>query len=193
MKSATQSIPEVLVYEMVDGVPIYYRNYRAAISGTLSIDEIMGSSKLQSLIVAELIFLLRSFFGDDYLVFTNELGLQFSKKSWRATDIAVIKSDKVDDLDNKYLSVAPEIVIEIDAKAELNELKNPLGYYQEKTEELLQFGVEKVIWIFTDTSKVMIAEKGQHWIISDWSQTIEVYAGLTLNVEEIINKRKKNG
>lgn len=191
MKGAVQKIPENLIYEMVKGKPIYYKGYRDYLKGKKQIEEIMGSSKLQSLIIAELIFILRTFLGDDYLLFTNEIGLQFSKKSWRAADIAVIKSNKVKDLDNKYLEVAPEIVIEIDTKAELHEIEKPLGYYQEKTDELIKFGVEKVIWIFTDTKKVMIAEKNKSWMINDWSDKIEVKKGLFIDLDKILNKRRK--
>jgi len=191
MKGAIQQqIPEELIYEMVKGKPIYYRDFRAYLNGDKHIDEIMGSSKLQSLIIAELIFLLRSFLGDEYLIFTNEIGLQFSKKSWRAADIAVIKSDQVKALDNKYLEVAPELVIEIDSKAELNEIKNPLSYYHEKTDELLNFGVEKVIWIFTDTKKIMIAEKGQQWILVNWADLVEIKEGLVLDLEKIVRRGK---
>ncbi|MEO1516091.1 MAG: hypothetical protein AAFV95_13795, partial [Bacteroidota bacterium] len=147
MDDTIQKIPECLVYEMANGKPIYYNGYREFLKGKKQMAELTGSSKLQSLIIAEPIFSLRSFLGDDHFVFTNELGLQFSKNSWRAADIAVIQSDKVGGVDNKYLAVAPEIVIEIDTKAELNDLSNPMGYYQEKTDELIAFGVEKVIWI----------------------------------------------
>lgn len=191
MSAAVEHIPEILVYEMVNGTPIYYKGYKEYLSGNLQIEELMGSSKLQSLIIAELIYILRSFLGDDYLVFTNELGLQFSTKSWRAADIAVIKLDLVENLDNKYLAAPPELVIEIDTKAELNDISNPLGYYQEKTDELLNFGVEKVVWIFTDTGKIMVAEKNIKWMISNWSEDLEMLEGLVLNLEEIVNKRKR--
>lgn len=191
MSSASQHIPEILIYEMVKGKPIFYKGYRDYLNGKKQIEELIGSSKLQSLIIAELIFLLRSFFGDDYLIFTNELGLQFSKKSWRAADIAVIKSALVKDIDNKYLNVAPELVIEIDTKAELIDIQNPLGYYQEKTDELLAFGVEKVLWIFTDTEKIMIAEKDKNWSISNWQDEVEISSGLKINLQQIIEKRTK--
>lgn len=191
MSTAVQNIPEVLIYEMVKGKPIYYKGYRDYLNGTKQIEELMGSSKLQSVIIAELIYILRSFLGDDYLVFTNELGLQFSKGSWRAADIAVIKSELVDNLDNKYLEVPPELVIEIDTKAELQEVNNPLGYYQEKTDELLEFGVGKVLWIFTDTGKIMMAEGGKNWLISNWNENIELVKGLEINLAGIIKKRIK--
>ena len=191
MSTAIQQIPDMLVYEMIDGVPIYYRGYKDYLNGDKQIEELMGSSKLQALIIAELIFILRSFLGNDYLIFTNELGLQFSKKSWRAADIAVIKSDLVDDLNHKYLDVPPGLVIEIDTKAELQDVKNPLGYYQEKTDELLEFGVEKVVWIFTDTKKVMIAEQGKQWLISNWAADVAILPGLQVNLAEVVKKRMK--
>jgi len=192
MKGAVQKIPTKLIYEMVKGKPIYYKGFKQYLKGNKQIEEIMGSSKLQSLIIAELIFLLRTFVGDDYLIFTNEIGIQFSKKSWRAADIAMIKSEKVKNLDNKYLAVAPELVIEIDTKAELHEIENPLGYYQEKTDELIKFGVEKVVWIFTDTKKILIAEKNKPWLMSDWKDKTEIRKGLVIDLEKIVNKRRKS-
>lgn len=191
MSIAVQKIPEALIYEMVDGAPIYYKGYKDYLHGSKQLEELMGSSKLQALIVAELIFLLRSFLGDDYLLFTNEVGLQFSKKSWRAADIAVIKAEKVDRLDDKYLAVAPELVIEIDTKAELKDIKHPLSYYQQNTEDLLQFGVEKVIWIFTDTEKIMVAERGKPWVIGNWGEEVEIIDGLRLKLGEVVERRGK--
>ena len=129
--------------------------------------------------------------SEAYLVFSNELGLQFSKGSWRAAEIAVIKASKVKQLDDKYLHVAPELVIEIDTKADLSEIKNPLGYYQEKTDELLNFGVQKVVWIFTDTRKVMMAEAGKKaWSLTDWTQDVEMIEGLNINLQKILEQKK---
>jgi Uma2 family endonuclease len=189
MENAVQEIPKSLVYEMVNGQPVYYKGYQDYLSGSKQIDEIMGSSKIQALIVAELIFLLKTFLGDDYLIFTNEVGLQFSKKSWRAADIAVVKAGLVEKLDDKYLEVPPELVIEIDTKAALHDIENPLGYYQEKTEELLQFGVKKVVWIFSDTEKVMVAEQANRaWQIYDWADPISIEEGLVLDMNRLLRR-----
>lgn len=189
MSTAVQNIPKILVYEMVDGNPIYYKGYKEYLAGKKQLEQLTGSSKFQSFLAAELIFLIRSFLAENYIVFSNELGLQFSKKSWRAADIAVIKKEDVDKLDNKYLSVPPAYVIEIDTKADLSEISNALGYYQEKTEELLKFGVNKIIWIFTETEKIMIAEKGsKKWEILDWDQEVEFIEGLSINIQELVFK-----
>ncbi|MEL6866752.1 MAG: Uma2 family endonuclease [Bacteroidota bacterium] len=187
MKSATQNIPQSLVYEMVNGQAIYYKGYKSYLKGEKSVEQLMGSSKLQSYIITELLFLIRSFLGKDYFIFSNEIGLQFSKNTWRAADLAVLKKDKSTKIDSKYLNKAPELVIEIDTKADLSDVQNPLGYYQEKTQELLDFGVQKTIWIFTDTKKIMLAEKGKKkWEIIDWDQEVNLFEGLSLNLKDLL-------
>ena len=161
MSTVVQKIPEVLIYEMVDGIPIYYKGYREYLEGSKQIEEVMGSSYLQALLGTELVILLSRLLDmSKYRIMSNEIGLKFAKGSWRAADLVIYEKSKLKGIaiDNKYLEVAPEIVIEIDTKANLEEIENPLGYYQEKTAQLLEFGVQKVIWIFTETNKVMIAK-----------------------------------
>jgi len=187
MKNAIQHIPESLIYEMVDGNPIYYRGYKAFLKGEKQIEELMGSSYLQSLIITKLVYFLMSNLDKKYLVLTNEVGLQFKEKGWRAADIAIMELDKLKNVatSNKYLKVAPKIVIEIDTKAELEEVKDSLGYFHKKTDELLAFGVEKVIWIFTDSEKIMVSEKGKAWQISNWSSEIEIMESISINVAQL--------
>ena len=188
MKNAIQNIPDKLIYEMVDGKAIYYRGYKEYLNGQKQMEELMGSSYLQSLIITKLVFLLMSKLEKKYLVLTNELGLQFKKKSWRAADIAIYEVAKLKGIKrtNKYLSVAPKIVIEIDTKAELEEVKDSFSYFHKKTDELLEFGVEKVIWIFTDSEKVMISEKHKDWQILNWSKKIPILDKLSVNIKELI-------
>ncbi len=186
MSKAVQNIPDHLVYEMVEDRPIYYKGYMKHLEGELQLAEIMGSSKIQALIIAELIFLLRSYLGKEYYIFTNEIGLKFSKKSWRAADIAIIKKNRVEEIDNKYLSVPPDLVIEIDTKAELSQIENPLGYYHEKTDELIAFGVKQVVWIFTDTKKVMVANPDQKWSIYSWADEVSFMGDFKLKVEDLL-------
>lgn len=158
MENVVQEIFKSFVYEMVNGQFVYYKGYQDYLFGSKQIDEIMGSSKIQVLIVVEFIFLLKIFLGDDYLIFINEVGLQFFKKLWRVVDIVVVKVGLVEKLDDKYLEVLFEFVIEIDIKVVLYDIENLLGYYQEKMEEFFQFGVKKVVWIFLDIEKVMVVE-----------------------------------
>lgn len=187
MAAVVKDIQETAIYEMVDGKPIYYKNYRAYLKGDKTLEEIMGSSYLQSLIVAELVFMLRSHIQPGFAVLTNELGLQMGTKAWRAADIAVVARKKLEgQQEDRYLKTPPELVIEIDTKAELSEIDNPLGYYYDKTDELLKFGVKKVIWIFTNPKKVMVAESGKRWETSTWSDDIMWLSGLTTNLDKIL-------
>jgi hypothetical protein len=43
-----------------------------------------------------------------------------------------------------------------------------------KMQKLLDFGVEKVIWIFTGAQKAIISTPNQEWRTVDWSASIEV-------------------
>jgi len=189
MSNALQNIPEKLVYEMVDGKPIYYRGYRQYLNGKKQIEELMGSSYLQSLIITRLVYLLMSNLGKEYVVLTNEIGLQFKDKGWRAADIAIVEHKKLKGVKktNKYLTVPPKVVIEIDTKAELEEVKDSLGYFHKKTDELLAFGVEKVIWIFTDSKKIMISEKNKDWQVLNWAREIHLINDLTIDLEKLID------
>ncbi|MEZ4777443.1 MAG: Uma2 family endonuclease [Bacteroidia bacterium] len=189
MKSAVNDISEVLVYEMVNGIPVYYRGYKDYLKGTKNLDEIMGSSYLQALISTQLIILLSQLLDPaKFRILSNEIGLKFSKKSWRAADIAIYEKDQLANIpiENKYLEIPPKVVIEIDTKAEMDEIQNPLGYYQEKTDQLLSFGVEKVIWIFTDTQKIMVATQGEDWQIFPWNKEFEVLPSANVNIAVII-------
>jgi Uma2 family endonuclease len=190
MKSAIQNIPDELVYEMVKGKPIYYKGYLDVLSGQKQLQEIMGSSYLQSLIITNLVLLLGKFLPNTYRVLTNEIGLQFAKKSWRAADIAIFEKKKLKTSakENKYIGVPPKIVIEIDTKANIEEVKDTLGYFHLKTDELLDFGVEKVLWIFTDSKKVMIATKEKSWETHNWDKDISILNDIRFNIQQIIDE-----
>lgn len=187
MKAVTQHIPDTLIYEMVNGKPIYYKGYKDYLSGKLKIEALMGSSLLQSAIITQLLVLLFQKFGNKYHLLTNELGILFEKKSWRAADLAIIERKKLGKkvLENKYLDIAPDVVIEIDTKADLSEIQDTFGYYHEKTKQLLAFGVKKVVWIYTDLESVLIADQ-EDWQIIDWNKDFYVIEDLTFNIAEII-------
>lgn len=180
------AIPEQLIYEMTDGVPVYYRGYQGYLHGEKEIAQIMGSSKIQAYLIAELVFLLRGFLGKEYHVFTNKIGILLKEKTWRAADIAVIHQDQVTDLDSTYLDVPPQLVMEIDTKADWSGIEDPLSYYQKKTDELLDFGVEKVIWIFSETEKVMLAEQHRPWITVSWEVEIDLLPGLPCTISSLL-------
>jgi hypothetical protein len=76
-----KKIPASLIYEIIDGKPIFYKGYGAVMNGTKTIEEVRGSSNLQSTIVEYLLMVLfKSIDLTKYRVLTNETGLHLSKK-----------------------------------------------------------------------------------------------------------------
>ena len=179
-------VPEALIYEMVNGKPIYYRGWQFVLRGEKTIEQVMASSLLQSFLVNEVAFQLNLNLRKKYMIVTNEAGLTFNKGDWRAADIALLPLDvmKTVKLDNHYIKQKPDIVIEIDTKADASEL--PM-YYLDKTKHLLKNGIPKVIWIYTETQQIMIAEIGKKWEIFDWSETVEVTKDCVFCVKDLLD------
>ncbi|MCO6478751.1 MAG: Uma2 family endonuclease [Phaeodactylibacter sp.] len=191
MGTAVQEIPKSLIYEMVDGKPIYYKGYEEYLKGNLQIEEIVGSSLLQSAIITGLLVLLYPKYGDKYHLLSNELGILFRKNSWRSADLVIIEKEKLGAkiLENKYLDIAPKVVVEIDTKADLSEIEDTFGYYHKKTKQLLSFGVEKVVWIYTDLQSVLIADQ-EDWQIIDWDKDFLIMPDLEANISKIVGSLK---
>ena len=129
MGKVVKDIPEVLVYEMNEGKPIYYRGYKEFLDGKLQFCDIKGSSYLQSIIVTRLLIELSQKLDlGIYELLTNELGLHFGEKSWRAADLAIYEKKQLRDVPkhDTYLHLLPKVVIEIDTKASLEDMEKPL-------------------------------------------------------------------
>ena len=191
----TRAIPDELIYEIDEGTPIYYRGYRDVLSGKLKTEDIMGSSKKQSFLILQIVAsLLRFDMQRFYYLFSNELGVKF-KKSSRAADIALISKDRMtfDEVwQNHYTDKIPDIIIEVDTQADLSDLPDTSNYFFKKTQQLLDNGAQKVIWVFTETETIMVAEQGKkRWEVMPWSEDVEVSHGFSFNIEAIIAQFKQ--
>lgn len=190
-----KEIPKELIYEIDEGAPIYYRGYRDVLLGKLKTEDIMGSSKKQSFLIMQIVAsLLRFDIERFYHLFSSELGVNF-KKSNRAADIALISKERMsfDEIwQNHYSSKMPDIIIEVDTKADLTDMPDPTNYFFKKTQQLLNNGASKVIWIFTETETVMVAEQGKkRWEILPWTENVDVSHGFSFNILEIISKYRE--
>ena len=179
---------KVLTYEKVKGKPIYYRGYKKVLKGELPPEAVMGSSGIQAYLIMLLIkFLLNRLDEEKFILLSNELGFTYKKGSWRNLDIAIFERDKVKPnlLQDKLIPVPPKVVIEIDTKADLSRYGSFEDYVHEKTQDLLDAGVEKVVWIFTRTKKVMVAERGKKWVVQNWDEDFEVLEGIKVNLKDL--------
>jgi len=174
--TTSRKVPASLIYEEIDGVPYYYRGYRSVLSRQKTKEDIMGASALQSAVVSLLIHILYKFLPfDDYLIATNEPGLHLKTGSNLSNDIAVFdQSSLPTPLDDKYFSVAPRFVIEVDVKIELPANISETEYVYDKTQKMLDFGVQKVIWVLTKTRRTLVAQPNQPWLLTDWDTPVEI-------------------
>ncbi|WP_414617937.1 Uma2 family endonuclease [Dyadobacter sp. 32] len=181
-------IPDSLIYEVMDGEPLYYKGYKDVLSNKKSLDDIMGSSTLQSFIITYLLkFTFKNLDEQKFLALTNELGLHVSDKTNFAGDINIFDRSvfSVENINKRYSSIAPKIVCEVDSKIDFSKDKD-LDYINIKTQKLLNFGVEKVIWIFTGSQKVMVSQQNHDWLTKDWNQDIELLDGHFFNIGQYL-------
>ena len=187
-----KTIPKALIYEMRKGKPIYYRDYKRVIVGEKTLEEVMGSSKLQAWIIEVIInFLLNAINRNKYKILFNEIGFQWEAKTWRNLDIAIFDRDKLlqEGINDKYAKTPPEVVIEIDTKADFSKYDGLLDLYmREKTQDLLDSGVKKVIWYTTKDKKVMYAQQNKSWLIDNWDFDIELMDKVNLNLDRLLKE-----
>lgn len=186
---SARNIPPALIYEMWQGKPIYYKGYRDVLAGKKSIEEIMSCSDLQGVIVALLtIFLGSNINRKKYLLATNEIGIHLALKDNLGNDIVIFEKEKVGKLKGKYFDIPPKIVIEVDIKADVADFPNREdGYIMEKSQKLLDFGVEKIFWIVTSTQKVYVIDRNDPtWYIVNWSENITVLDDCILNIKQLL-------
>lgn len=188
--SPVRKIPKSLIYEVVDGKPIYYKGYRDYLNGSKTIEEIMADSTLQSWLKTRLGYLLLSqLLSKGYEVLAGELGLLLGLGKSRGADVSIFKAENLL-LDEHYSKTAPEVVIEIDVQADLEEgSESELDYVLNKVDDYFRFGVKQVIWVFSASRKVMNCKPGEPWLTTGWDTTIETIEGASFNLEQIMESR----
>jgi len=182
---STSSIPDDLVYEIARGRPIYYRGYKEVINGNTTLESIMAESSLQAWLKAQLGFqLITQLMGKNYEVLSGELGLLLGGGNRRGADISVYRSDELV-LHARFANTPPLAIIEIDTQIDLTD-ENEMDYVLDKIDDYLNFGVKKVIWIFTNSRKVMIAEPQSPWLTVGWESEIKIVGGASFNLSKML-------
>ena len=183
-----RAVPAHLVYEVMDGKPIYYRDYKKIIRGTIKKDDIMGYGLLQWVIINLITKYFNQNLSANYLVLGGEGGIHLAKNDNLSLDLAVFNSASINlaQLKNQYVGVAPQLVIEVDTKAQA-EFAADANYYTKKTQKLLDFGVNEVIWIFTETKKIWLAKPNAPWLIINWKDDFTAME-LPLNLQALLDE-----
>ena len=178
-------IPESLIYEIMDGRPIYYKGYREVLAGRKTTEEIMGSSTLQWVLASYFMqIMFRTLDTKKYWFASNEAGVHLNHRNNLSHDVAIYDRTvlTVDKINKKYANVPARVAVEIDVKADLSN-EADRNYVNRKTQKLLDFGTEKVIWVFSDSQQIMVAERtADAWLTMDWSREIELLDGQFFNI-----------
>ncbi len=192
-----RKVPDSLVKEEINGIRFYYANYKDVLNHKKTEEEIMGCSGIQALLIEYLMtVLITSGIQKKYRVFTNETGNHIAYKNNISFDIAlydraVLTPEKIN---NKYVQeTPPHIVVEIDTDISLDEtgFSTMQDYYFAKTRKLLEYGTQKVIWIFTKGKKIMVAE-GKDWMMYDFDKTVQIIDNVTFNLDEFLKEENIN-
>ncbi|WP_457622338.1 Uma2 family endonuclease [Persephonella sp.] len=190
-KKGRPKIPDYLVYEILGNKKIYYRDYKKVLSGELPPEAVMGSSDLQAWIISTVVEFLIKSLPKKYKLLFNEVGYFYTpsrSKKWLNLDIAIVSRKKLGKPVGTYLKIPPEVVIEVDTKADLEKFGSEMDYFLKKTETLLESSVKKVIWIFTKEKKLLVGEKGKRWFITNWDDNIDLIEDIKLNLHQLLKE-----
>ncbi len=89
----------------------------------------------------------------------------------------------------KYADVPPSVVIEVDIKIDESEyFQNEEEYFHKKTERLLQWGVQRVIWVFSASRRVLVADNLQKWEFNSWDLPFTIIDEHEVNLWDLMLK-----
>jgi Uma2 family endonuclease len=187
---SSRAIPSALIYEMWEGKPVYHKGYRDVLAGKKTIEEVMSCSDLQGILVSLINWHLGNVIDrKKYITATNEVGLHLALNDNLGNDLVIYEKVKLGKLKGKYFDVPPKIVIEVDIKADTAEFENGAdGYVMQKMQKMLDFGVEKVLWIITGMQRVYVIDRNDPtWHIVHWSETIMIMDDCTINIKQLLD------
>ena len=188
-----KKIPSYLIYETIDGVPVYYRGYKNVLTKKQTLEEIMAYGGLQIFLINLLKDYFQPIFGKTHWVWSGEAGVHVSHGSNPSLDFIILpkKFFSYKNTKSKYLDSPPTVVIEVDTKAEFEDLPfSEAEYYLTKTQALLDFGVQEVVWIFTKNEKIMVARPAQPWLTTNWKDEISIM-NHKFSLQRIIDESEK--
>lgn len=189
-------VPEYLVKDEIDGVRFYYPGYRQVMAGKKNLEEIMGTSGLQSLLITYFIELLLSKLDKGrFKALTGETGNRLGLRNNLSLDIAIFERSVLtaSKITTKYVDVPAYCVIEIDVQAEWEEGNmSDVEFIGLKTKKLFEFGTQKLVWVLSKSKKVIVAEPGKRWEIIEWDEDIELIEGISFNVGHYLQEEGIN-
>lgn len=185
---SNEHILTALVYEIWKGKPVYYHGYNQVLAGKLTVAEVRLRSDIHGVLISLLSIYLGNSLNRHKLLFSIGSGYYLPKRSRFSSDLAIFDKEKVGKLKGKYFDVSPKVVIEIDIKADVSDFESKSdGYLIQKSQKLIEFGVEKVIWVITAAQKVYVIDRNDPtWYVVNWSENITLLDDCVLNIKQLL-------
>jgi Uma2 family endonuclease len=184
------TIPKELIYEVIDGKPIYFKGYKEYLTKEKTLDDIMATGRLQTLIINALQEHLILNYRNGYKFLSNEVGIHVSLSVNFSCDLVAFDKTVLaaSEDDNHYYNFPPKFVIEVDTNADIED-GNFIEYFFAKSKKLIDFGVEKMFWILTASKTVTVMTAAEDkWITQNWNKPIEIFDGDVLILEELFKE-----
>ena len=196
MEPITDKIPENLLYEEFGGRKYYRRGYRQVLLGLKKESEIIGNSFLQGLIAQAVVGYLKSALPKkEYWTPTNEVGLCLNHEDNLANDIVIVEKKAFSNPTSlNYSNIPPKFIIEVDIKIDPKDYSDdpPAGsemaYMVQKSEKLIEFGVEGVAWILTESRKILLMRPNRRLEIFEWTDEVPLFDDYTLCLQTILEE-----
>jgi hypothetical protein len=196
MEAITEKIPQTLLYEEFGGRKYYRRGYRQVLLGLKNESEIIGSSFLQGLIVQAIVGYLKSTLPKkEYWTPTNEVGLHARKKENFSGDILICeKSKSGNPWVKNYTSIPPKFIIEVDIKIDPTDystepvIGSEMAYMVQKSEKLIDFGVEGIAWILTESRKILLMRPNRRLEVFEWTDEVPLFGEYSFCLQTILEE-----
>ena len=183
-----RKVPKFLIKEVLDGKEVYYKNYRKVLFGQHTFENIMGSSSLQTLVINYIQRILLKFLDENsFFVFSGEVGLHLDHSNNLSADLLVYKTEQITKFDKYYFNIPPIVQIEVDIQIDNTHFTDN-EYLTRKTQKLLDFGVERVLWVLTSTQTIIVAEPHQDWRIINWNKDVLLLNDISINIGAYLAK-----
>ncbi|HRI61618.1 MAG TPA: hypothetical protein PK228_17890 [Saprospiraceae bacterium] len=190
-KAKPRRVPDFLVRESFSGMRYFYPEFRAVWNKTKTLDDVMADSTLQWILKEQIGDLVKALLdASKYRLGRGEVGIHLGPNENMGLDIAIFDRQLLtaEKKGMKYADVPPLAVVEIDVAVELPERNANLfeEYVLTKIQRLLDFGVRRVVWIFSKSKRIFIAEAGRDWYFVSWDKDVELLPGISFNVQKIL-------
>lgn len=179
LESTQNSTSEALIYEILDGQPIYCNSP----IGEGRTSEEQTAKRLETFLIAVISRYLNLHLDfRRYFIGTNVRDIEASPNDRLAASLVVYEK--------KEEQLVPLIAIETDNCAKPTEFLSMDAYIATKTKKLLDIGVQQVIWIKLNDKLLAIfnASMRGRMNIASWNEGVELLGGFYFSIQQLLDE-----